>query len=463
MEMDEKTEHTVLFVDDEEAILKSLSRLFRRKGYMILTALGGEEALSLIKKSEHAISLIVSDQRMPGMNGAAFLEKARVLCPDAIRFLLTGYSEMDAIVDAVNKGEIHRYLTKPWNDDDLVLQVKGGLEQYDLIQQNKNLLALTRKQNKQLFDFGKIMEKKIDERSREVSDKNKELEYLNKELELNLYNIVRAFAALTEMHTPHLKGHGKRVSALAVEIARKMKIAEDEINCIEIAAILHDIGTIGFPIELLEKVRDNRCSKDETEHYRQHPAEGQNILAFINRLDDVGLLIRHHHERYDGKGYPDKLFEKEIPIGARIIAIANTYDRIAVIEKNRKNDNHVEKLLSEMAMAKEYFSGEELIQQAAIFYIKKSVFMEFDPDIVKVFLEVLGEKGINLARERQISFFELKPGMVLTRPIYSNKGRFILPHKTEITELVISKLQVIFDNNEIPDVFFILPKQTTTD
>lgn len=456
--MSETAEHTVLFVDDEEAILKSLFRLFRRQGHTILTAQGGEEALGLLRKNEHTVSLIVSDQKMPGMNGATFLEKARELCPDAMRFLLTGYSEMEAIVAAVNKGEIHRYLTKPWNDDDLILQVKWGLEQYDLIQENKKLIALTRKQNKQLYDFGKTMEKKVEEQTREVLEKNKVFEYLNKELELSLYNTVRAFAALTEMHTPHLKGHGKRVSALSVEMARKMELPDDEITRIEIAAILHDIGTIGFSADHLEKYRDNRCSKDEVELYKQHPQEGQSILAFINRLDDVGGLIRHHHERYDGKGYPDQLYEKEIPLGARIISVANVYDRITVIDRNRRNDNQIEKLLSDMPMARECFTGDELVQQAGIIFIKKNVFMEFDPDVVKVFLDVLSDKGICLARERQTQFNELKVGMVLSRPIYSNSGRFILPNKTELSDHIISKLKVIIENNEIPDMFFVAPK-----
>lgn len=456
--MTDMAAHTVLFVDDEEAILKALFRLFRRKGYTILTAQGGQEALSLLEKKEHTVSLIVSDQKMPGMNGAAFLERARVLCPEAMRFLLTGYSDMDAIVDAVNKGEIHRYLTKPWNDDDLLLQVKWGLEQYELVQENKKLLALTRRQNKQLYDFAKTLEGRVEERTREISGKNKELEYLNKELELNLLNTVRAFAALTEMHTVHLKGHGKRVSALSVDIARKMDLPEDEITRIEIAAILHDIGTLGFPSDLLEKYRDHRCSKEEATLYMRHAAEGQNILAFINRLDDVGLLIRHHHERYDGKGYPDQLFEQEIPLGARIIAVANAYDRVTVVDRTGKKDSQLERILSDMSVAKECCTGDELVQQAGMLYIKKQVFTEFDPDIVKVFLEVLSDKGISIARERQMMFSELAPGMVLSRPVYSTKGRFILPHKTELTDHMIAKLKVIFENHEIPDVFFISSK-----
>ncbi|MBU1172656.1 MAG: response regulator [Proteobacteria bacterium] len=453
----EKNRHIILFVDDEEAILKSLARLFRRHGYTILTASGGEEALTLIGEQEKKISVIISDQKMPKMNGAAFLEKAKQICPDAIRFLLTGYSEMGAIVDAVNRGEIHRYLTKPWNDDELIMQVKTALDHYDLIEENKKLMLLTRKQNKQLFEFGRTMEKKIEERSLEIVEQNKKLEFLNKELELGLLNTIRAFGALTEMVNPYMKGHGKRVSSLAVELARKYGLPEEEVTQIEIAAILHDIGTIGFANELIEKYNDNRCSKEEMDLYRSHPVEGQSILSFINRLDEVGLLIRHHHEQYDGKGYPDGLIETEIPLGARFIAISDVYDRI-IKGSNKKKTSYLEKYLSGRNISREHFSEDELLQQAALFHFKQNSFTKYDPDIVKLFMDVLKDRGVNFAQEKQVAFEVLEPGMVITRAIYTPKGRFILPQNTELTEDLLKKLNIILENNEIPDAFFIIAK-----
>ncbi len=108
-----KYKHKLLLVDDEESITKALHRIFRREGYEIYTASSGQKGLEVLKEDKKPFSLIISDQRMPGMTGAQFLEKAKKIFPNAIRILLTGYSDMDAIVDAINKGEIHRYLTKP--------------------------------------------------------------------------------------------------------------------------------------------------------------------------------------------------------------------------------------------------------------------------------------------------------------------------------------------------------------
>ncbi|MDY6952094.1 MAG: response regulator, partial [Thermodesulfobacteriota bacterium] len=145
-----KYKHSLLFVDDEASITKALQRLFRKERYDIYTAASGQEGLERLKEVGKPFSLIISDQRMPEMSGAQFLEKARGIFPQAIRILLTGYSDMDAIVEALNKGGIHRYFTKPWNDDDLALQVRQSLEQYELVLENRRLLALTRTQNKEL-------------------------------------------------------------------------------------------------------------------------------------------------------------------------------------------------------------------------------------------------------------------------------------------------------------------------
>lgn len=449
--------HTILFVDDEASILNSLKRLFRKYSSNILTASGGKDALELLKAQEHPVSLIISDQRMPGMTGSEFLEKAKMICPDAIRFLLTGYSDMNAVIEAVNKGEIHRYLNKPWNDEDLVLQVNQALEQYELKAENKRLLALTQKQNKQLYEFGKNMEQKVRARSGELLEKNKELEFLNKELELNLLNTVRAFAELTDIHIPILKGHGKRVRTYSIAIAERLDLSENEITHIEIAAILHDIGKIGFSWKLLEKYDEPNWSQEEATTYNKHPEEGQHILAFINRLDDVGLIIRHHHEKYDGEGFPDHLKENDIPIGSRIIAITDSYDWIANIRLN--TDIILKDYINKNKITREESEDPEIAGQAAIHYIKKNAFTKFDPDVVKVFLDILKDNNDRFSDRKQVAVHELKKGMIITRAIYSKAGRLLLPHKTVLTESLIDKLKKTRENGEISNSVYVVTEE----
>ncbi|HVO65771.1 MAG TPA: response regulator, partial [Syntrophales bacterium] len=223
-----KSKHTLLIIDDEESILKSLSRLFRNEEFEILTAMNGLEGLDLIRDTGRNFSLIISDQRMPEMTGSQFLAEARKILPDTMRVLLTGYSDMDAIVEAINEGGVHRYLTKPWKDEDLLLQVRQILEQYELILENRRLLELTKKQNEELVSLNSSLEQKVNEKSAEIIKKNETLTRLNHELEANLYNTVKAFGSLVEKHNPLLAGHNRRVGYLTREIVQLMDLPENE-------------------------------------------------------------------------------------------------------------------------------------------------------------------------------------------------------------------------------------------
>ena len=450
--MTDKPTPTILFVDDEESILKALKRFLRKQPYEVFTANGGQEALDFLEKYEKPVALIVSDQRMPSMNGAEFLEKAKKIYPDAIRFLLTGYSDMDAIIDSVNKGEIHKYITKPWNDDDLMLQIKQGLEHYGLKEENKRLLAVTREQNKKLFEFGKMMDQKVKEEGQKVEASSKTLKFLNKELELTLLNTVRAFAALNEMNTPLLKGHGKRVSRLACKIAENMNFNEEQVTPIEIASILHDIGKAGFSEKMLRFIDNPGGSDGDKILYKKHPENGQAITAFISRFDEVGLYVRHHHEKYDGSGYPDMLAGDDIPLGARIIAIANIYDRITNIQGNNP---YLNKYLASLDTTPDYMTIEEQLNSAAVEFIRKNSFTKYDPDVVKAFMEVIEESKVNY-NEKKIAVEDIVPGMILERAMYSHSGRFLLPNKAELNASIIKKLYRLYQNNEIDDHIFIL-------
>jgi len=443
-------------VDDEAPITKALRRLFRKDNYQILTALNAQEGLELLKKAQKPVSLIISDQRMPGMSGSQFLEEAKKIFPDAIRFLLTGYSDMDAIVDAINKGGIHRYLTKPWNDDDLMLQVRHSLEQYELVLENRRLLALTHKQNKELDQLNKQLEKKVQERSREIIAKNKKLSQLNKELESSLYNTVRSFVSLTERQAPLLAGHGRRVSHLAREIAQLLDLPENEVTHIEIAALLHDVGKLGLPQKLIDYKVSNLTS-DEKALFQNHPEEGQNIVRFINNLDHVGLMIRSHHECFDGQGYPDQLSEETIPLGSRIIAVADAYDKIANLKANTKSC--IDEYLKGRKITHDQLSEDELLQQAAIHHLKQFGFTRYDPEIVKVFLKLIKEKGMPSKTEKEITIDDLRAGMVLIRSLYTGNGRFLLPYNTILTEQHVEKLKIIHKNDPIAEEVYVLENQ----
>jgi len=450
-----KYKHTILVVDDEEAITKSLQRLFRKENYRMQTALGAREGLDLLKNSQVPVSLIISDQRMPEMNGSQFLEQARKIFPNAVRFLLTGYSDMDAVVEAINKGGIHRYLSKPWNDEDLKLQVRQSLEQYELVLENKRLLALTHRQNKKLHTLNRELEKKVEERSREILDKNKKLSRLNKELESSLYNTVRSFVSLTEMQAPSLAAHGRDVSHISRELALLMDLSETEIAHIEIAGLLHDIGKLGFSKKLID-YKEIHFSAEEKTLFERHPEEGQNIVRLIKNLDHVGLMIRSHHERFDGQGYPDQLSGEMIPLGSRIIAVADTYDKIANFRINSKS--YIQDYIKEQNVTRDHLPENELLQQAAVHHLKKFAFTWYDPDVVKEFLRFINDQNTS-KNEIEVALDELRSGMQLARSLYTERSRFLLPYHTVLTDEYIERLKIIHQNDPITETVYVLENE----
>ncbi len=166
--------HTVLCVDDEKEVLSSIKRLLRKENYELLTALSGEEGLELFK--QHDIHLVISDHRMSGMSGISFLTTIKAAYPDTIRILLTGYAEIESIKESINEGNIYKFILKPWNDDNLKIEIRKSLEQYDLIQSNRSLSEALAKKNLELQQINQHLETLIKKRTRELELKNQVLE-----------------------------------------------------------------------------------------------------------------------------------------------------------------------------------------------------------------------------------------------------------------------------------------------
>lgn len=172
-------DHTVLIIDDEEQIAKSIGRLLRSIGVNHVYLASGEGGLKRLKSDPKPFSLILSDQRMPGMKGSEFLEQAKELSPDTIRFLITGYSDMAAVRDAVNKGSIHRYIAKPWDNNEFLEAIKDGLKQYELITENQRLFKLAKERNKKLYDLNITLKESAEEQRRRIIRLDKEIGELN--------------------------------------------------------------------------------------------------------------------------------------------------------------------------------------------------------------------------------------------------------------------------------------------
>ena len=445
--MASKYQHSILLVDDEVSITESLKRIFRKEDYRIFTASSGKEGLELLNTLEEPVSLIISDQRMPEMTGTQFLEKARKIFPDAGRYLLTGYSDMDAVIDAVNRGEIHRYLSKPWNDHELLIQVRQLLERYEMTLENRRLLELTSTQNKELSELNKNLEKKVSERTLEVRQKNIELEEANKKLEESFLDTIRLMSSLIENLNPELGRYMKHVAQLARKVAEEYGLDSEELDQIEIAGMIHDVGMLGSsPRELLKDEEDMR--EEELKMYRQHPVIASICLETVERLNKVAKIVLYHHENFDGSGFPNGLKEAEIPLGSRIIGAVADYcntiymwpkDVIYIVDKTRKyfgaasgnfNVEEPEKMIEEVAP--------KIIMHGA--HQKK-----YDIDVVTKLIKIVGKaklfKKEKKGQDMWIGYEKVKEGMVLAKDIRLKDGRILLGRGMKVKKLSISSIQ----------------------
>jgi len=240
----EKSVITILCVDDEKNILSSLRRLLRPEGYEIQLANSGAEGLDILSKMP--IDLVISDMRMPEMNGAQFLEKVYELYPDTVRILLTGYSEISSTIDAINKGSIYKYISKPWEEHDLKLTLRNALAARSVEKERDGLLLITKKQNDELKAFNSNLEGLVKQRTSEVEQTMGMLEVTFETLKNSYSNTILIFSRLVEMREGTLRSQSHEVSRDAQALALQLRMNADTAKSLQYAGMLREIGKIGL-------------------------------------------------------------------------------------------------------------------------------------------------------------------------------------------------------------------------
>jgi putative nucleotidyltransferase with HDIG domain len=395
----------VLLVDDEENILKSLKRLLMDEELDLLTSTSGEQGLAVLRENPD-IGLIVSDQRMPGLTGAEFLQKSREIAPDALRIMLTGYADINATIDAINKGGAYRYISKPWNDEELIQIIRDAVRQCRLISENKRLSALVKKQNEELKEWNSNLKNRVLEHTSSIRKRNDELRELNEKQKLNFENCLSAFSSLVELRDPETKNHSRNVARLSAMIAERMKLPAAEVEVIYVAALLHDIGKIGASDSLLH-MDAMGINLNGIVEYTQHSIRGQAVINFIEDLQPAGVLIRHHHENFNGSGFPDGVRGEDIPLGSRIIAISDNFDRY--FRKYRGDDSLV----------------------MALEAIKTNLEKKYDPALFSFLEQSVNEILTKIKEETEITEIEIQPselreGMIIAREVRSGTGVLLI-------------------------------------
>jgi response regulator RpfG family c-di-GMP phosphodiesterase len=420
---------TLLCVDDEPNILSSLRRLFRPRGYKVLTAESGAAGLALLESEP--VDLVISDMRMPQMDGAAFLEQVRLRRPDALRLLLTGYSDITSILAAINRGEIDRYLTKPWDDNDILLQVRHALERRALEQ-------LAQRQAEELRVLNASLEAKVAQRTAELSSANGALAEANGRLKSNFVTTIKILSGMIELRGGHLPGHARRVADLARQIGTRMGLDARAVHEVFIAALLHDVGKIGFSDTLLT-TPVSALGGEALGQYRSYPVRGERMLMPLADLHSAAAMVRSHTERFDGQGFPDGIGGALIPLGARILAVAADYDNL------------------QLGM----LSQRKLAPSEAKALIYDSSGKRYDPQVVAALRAVLDGEAPPPLEDVNLPARELRAGMVLARDIVGPDGMMLLSADHVLDARLVEQLLQFERTNRVRLSIWVWPKKET--
>jgi response regulator RpfG family c-di-GMP phosphodiesterase len=397
---------TILVVDDEAIVLSALKETLERAGFHVVACNSPLKALTILEERDFAV--IISDQRMPEMLGLDFLVQSRQLRPKASRILITAVLALPTIVDAINRGEIFRFVAKPWLREELMATVRNAVQRHELITQNEALQNETLSLNAQLVAANADLEAKV----RDLEEQRHRLDGLNQQLAEKFNNSLELCRRIITTYDPVLGGQSKALVEFASQMALTDSFTPAQSRALVTAAWLCDLGLIGVPREMLRAFRNPSVQLAERERamLHGHPVFSQTLAAQVESSAEIGEIIRSHHERYDGKGYPDGLAGEAIPWPARCLAVA-----VGFIESGLGKTAAIDALLAQSGRA-------------------------YDPDAVRLFLKI--SNLVKLPRPvREVMFNELQAGMVLANGIYSPLGLLLIGEGQSLNLATIAKIK----------------------
>ncbi|HOM28125.1 MAG TPA: response regulator [Deltaproteobacteria bacterium] len=301
-------EGKVVFLDDDEHILRAIRRLFADTGLDVTVLDDPWAALDLVAGG--GVAVVVSDNRMPAMEGTEFLARVRSMSPDTVRIMLTGYADLATAMDAINRCGVYKFIEKPWRNAELVGVVKESLERHRIVTVMRD------------------------------SDEPALL----------------SLASAIELKDPYTKGHCDSVAGYAVAVGKAIGMPENEVRQMKYGCWLHDCGKIGVPEAILNK--PGPLTEEEFEIVRKHPEWGAELARQARLSEIVVNVIACHHERFDGTGYPRGLKAGAIPIHARIACIADVFDALTSDRSYRARHSHVEAVGMLYSMKGSFFDPE---------------------------------------------------------------------------------------------------------
>ena len=334
--------YKIIVVDDEQGIVDSLSIFLKRSGYDFTGLTNPLEAIERVR-NEH-FDMMILDFMMDPIHGDEVVEEIRKFNKDLYILLLTGHKDLAPPLETIKRLEIQGYCEKSDKFDQLLLLIESGIKSIEQMNTIKTI-------NKQLHDK-------------------------NEELERAYLDTIGILRQTVEAKDPYTRGHSDRVSEYSILIGKKLGLDEKTLHILKIGGLFHDIGKIGIPDSIL--LKESKLSDEEYSQIKNHPMIGVHMLGDAAIFTDILPIVKHHHERYDGRGYPSQLVGDDIPYVARIAAVADTFD--AMTSKRSYRDS----LPIDVVRAE----------------IERCSGTQFDPNIAKVFLDIMNN-DFDLIREIQ--------------------------------------------------------------
>ncbi|MBB3243183.1 response regulator RpfG family c-di-GMP phosphodiesterase [Pseudomonas sp. Tn43] len=409
----------LLLVDDEESILNSLRRLLRGQPYEVLLATSGAQALEIM--AQQPVDLVMSDARMPNMDGATLLAHIHQRYPDTIRIMLTGYADPSAIIKAINEGQIHRYISKPWHDEEMLLTLRQSLAYQYSERERLRLVQQTWDQNEKLKRLNTTLEKHVAARTAELQQTADMLDLAYEELKRSYVTGTEVFSLLANLRLPPAKQTNRQIIELVRVYCKLHGLDEGTRRDLTMAAALYNIGKLSWTDSMMSTPSDLLHHNDR-ERYRGYPKQSESLLMTLDPMKDAARLILHHQERWDGSGFPDRLKGEAIPFGSRLLKLAVDFielQRGLILERQMNSDE-------------------------ALVYIRQYAGRLYDPELVEDFIQVCATylSDVTLADPtvKVLTTRDLAAGMILARNLNADNGMLLLNAGKVLNGPLVEKL-----------------------
>lgn len=395
----------VLLIDTHQDVHDRLAQLLRLEPFELCSATTAAEALAILARQP--VDLVMSAARLPDMDGATLLAQIHHAYPQTVRLLLTGETDLTLIIKAINEGQIYRYLSKPWKDEELLLALRQSLAHQHSERERLRLEQLIRQQNEELKQLNASLEKRVVSRTSELQQTADMLDLAYEELKHSYATGTEVFSLLANLRLPRSKQTNRQIIELVRTWCVLHGLDDASSRDLTMAAALYNIGKLSWSDSMMVAPSDLLHSTDR-ERFREYSTQSESLLMTLEPMKDAARLIRHHQERWDGSGFPDHLKGEAIPFGSRLLKLAVDFielQRGLILERQMNSDE-------------------------ALLYIRKYAGRLYDPDMVEDFVQAcaafLSDVTLGDPMVKVLGTRELAEGMVLARNLNADNGMLLL-------------------------------------